>query len=169
MFPAWTSAGSLLLASASMLTLDGAQHDVTLAIAPAQGQVLRQIAEGQPGSLLGDPASYRSAWLVLDDVSLTTAGAKGGYFYKIYLASPVAARPAAQQLADSLGPFEIAAARQRGTASLRYAVGESLGAWGAQSMPALVVSFRRAGGMGGDGPLIRIRSLRLELSTEPIN
>jgi hypothetical protein len=36
-------------------------------------------------------------------------------------------------------------------------------------MPALVVSFRRAGGAWGDGPLIRIRSLRLELSTEPIN
>ena len=71
---------------------------------------------------------------------------------------------AAQQLAGSLGPFEIAAARQRGTASLRYALGESLGAWGAQPVSTLVVSFRRAGGVGRDGPLIRIGSVRLRLA-----
>ena len=172
MVPAWAFAGSVMLSSATMLTLGGAQHDVTLAIDPAQAQVLRRIAQGQPGSLPGDPASYRSATLVLEDVSVTAAGARGGYFYRIYLASPAAASAGAQQLPESLGPFEIAAARQRGTASLRYALGTSLAAWGAQAAPALVVSFRRAGGTGasgGDEPLIRIGSMRLELSTEQLN
>jgi hypothetical protein len=165
----WSFAGSLLLASASMLSLDAGQHEVTLAVTAAHGAALRQIAQGRPGSLPGDPASYRSALLVLDDVALTDAGARGGYFYKIYLTSAADARPSAHQLAGSLGPFEIAAARQRGTASLRYALGESLGGWGAQPASALVVSFRRAGSAGANGPLIRIGSVRLELSTEAEN
>lgn len=157
----WSFAASLLLASASSLTLDAGRHDVILAVDPVHAAALRQIALGQPASLPGDPAIYRSALLVLDDVALTDAGAKGGYFYKIYLGSPANAR----QLAGSLGPFEIAGARQRGTASLRYAPGEALRAWGVQPMPALVVSFRRAGGAGAVGPLIRIANVRLELST----
>ena len=165
----WSCAGSLLLASAPVLTLAAGQHDVALDVNPVHAAALRQIAQGQPGSLPGDPASYRSAILVLDDVTLTDAGAKGGYFYKIYLASSVATGPAAQQLAGSLGPFEIAGARQRGTASLRYALGESLRAWGAQPVSTLVVSFRRVGGAGAVGPLIRIANVRLELSTEAGN
>lgn len=152
-----------------MLTLDAGQHDLTLAVGPAHAAALRQIAQGQPASLPADPASYRSALLVLDDVALTAAGAKGGYFYKIYLASAADARPAAQQLAGTLGPFEVAAARQRGTASLRYALGDSLRTWSTFSGAGLVVSFRRAGGAGADGPLIRIGSVRLELSTDASN
>ena len=159
-------AGNLLLAGASVLTLDMGQHDVLLIVDPARAAALRQIGRGQPGSLPGDPASYRSALLVLDDVALTDAGVKGGYFYKIYLGWSADALPAAQQPAGSLGPFEIAAARQRGTATLRYPLGESLMAWGARPVSALVVSFRRAGGVGGDGPLVRIGSVRLDLSTE---
>lgn len=165
----WSCAGSLLLASAPMLTLDAGQHDVALAMNPAHAAALRQIARGQPGSLPGDLASYRSALLVLGDVALTDAGARGGYFYKIYLAPSAAARPAAQQPAGSLGPFEIAAARQQGTASLRYPLGASLGLWGAQTGSPLVVSFRRTGGAAAPGALIRIGSVRLELSTEAGN
>jgi tyrosinase len=165
----WSCAASLLLASAPALTLDAGQHDVALEVNPAHGAALRQIAQGQPGSLPGDPAKYRSASLVLDDVALTDAGARGGYFYKIYLAPSVATGPAAQQPAGSLGPFEIAAARQQGMASLRYPLGVSLGSWGAQAGSPLLVSFRRAGGAAAPGPLIRVGSLRLELSTEAVN
>ena len=154
-----------MLASASSSTLDAGSLDVTLALDPAHAAVLRQIAQGQPGSLPGDPAIYRSALLVLDHVALTDAGARGGYFYKIYL-DPSAD---AQKLAGSLGPFEIAAARQRGTASLRYTLVDALKAWGAQPMPALTVSFRQTGSAGASGPLIRIGSVRLELSTEASN
>lgn len=152
-----------------MLTLDAGRHDVTLTLNPAHGAALRQIAQGQPGSLPGDPASYRSALLVLDDVALTDAGARGGYFYRIYLAPSADAQPAAQQLAGSLGPFEITAARQQGAASLRYPLAASLGSWSAQTGSPLVVSFRRAGGVVAPGPLIRIGSVRLELGTEAGN
>jgi tyrosinase len=165
----WSCAGSMLLASAPGLTLDASQHEVPLAVDAAHAAALRQIARGQPGSLPGDPASYRSALLVLDDVALTDAGARGGYFYKIYLAPSADAGPTAQQPAGSLGPFEIAAARQQGTASLRYPLGTSLGSWGAKTGAPLVVSFRRAGGAVATGPLIRIGSVRLELSTEAGN
>jgi tyrosinase len=165
----WSFAASLLLANTSVLTLDTGQHDVTLEVNPAHAAALRQIARGQPGSLPGDPASYRSASLVLDDVALTDAGARGGYFYKIYLAPSADARPAAQQPAGLLGPFEIVAARQRGTASLRYALGDPFTAWGARPVSTLVVSFRRAGRAAAPGPLIRIGSVRLELSTEAGN
>jgi len=162
---AWSFSASLVLASASSSTLDAGRHDVSLALDPNHAAALRQIAEGQPGSLAGDPAIYRSASLVLDDVALTDAGARGGYFYKIYL-DPSAA---AQRLVGSLGPFEIAAARQRGTASLQYALVDALKAWGAQPMSALAVSFRQTGSAGAHGPLIRIGSVRLELSTEASN
>ena len=166
---AWSFASSVLLASASMLTLDAGRHDVSLTTGPVYVAALRHIAQGRSGSLPGDAAGYRSALLVLDDVALTEAGARGGYFYNIYLMSATDALPAAHQLAGSLGPFEIAAARHRGTASLRYPLREALGALGAQSLSALVVSFRRAGGAGGEGALIRIGSVRLELSTEAGN
>src|SRR6478736_5408055 len=76
--PGWCSAASRLLASAPMLTLDAARHSVSLNVDPASGAALRQIARGQPGSLPGDPAVYRSALLVLDDPGLTAAGARGG-------------------------------------------------------------------------------------------
>jgi tyrosinase len=168
--PGWSAAASRLLASASMLTLDTARHSVSLNVDTASGAALRQIARGQPGALPGDPASYRSALLVLDDPALTAAGAKGGYFYKLYLTPAADVQPSEQQLVGTLGPFEIAAARQRGDASLRYAVGGAMaGALGVQGTQPLVLQFRRAGGADGSGPLIRIGGLRLELSTEVEN
>jgi hypothetical protein len=160
-FPAWACAASVVIASASALTLDGAQHSATLNVDAAHGAALRQIAQGQPASLPGDPASYRSASLVLDDVTLTAAGARGGYFYKIYLAPAGAAPVQSQHLLGTLGPFEIAAARQRGATSLQYALGNVDAAGGSP----LVVLFQRAG--GADGALIRIGGLRVELSTGP--
>ena len=168
MFPASSFAASVLLASAPMLTLEAASHSVTLDVDAAHGAALRQIAQGQPGSLPGDPARYRSALLVLDNVTLTTAGAGGGYFYKIYLTPTVDARALEQQVAGMLGPFEIAAARQRGEAALQYGLDSALGAYGAERISRLVVSFRRTGGVA-DGALIRIGSVRLELSTEVVN
>lgn len=167
-FSVWSFAGSVLLASASMLTLEGDRHDVTLDVASAHRAALQQIAQGQPGSLPGDPARYQSAWLVLDDVALTAAGARGGYFYKIYLMSTVDAQASEQQLAGMLGPFEIAAARQQGEAALRYGLGSALAAYGGERMARLVVSFRRAGGVT-DGALIKLGGVRVELSTEPGN
>jgi tyrosinase len=163
-FPAWAFGASVVLASASVLTLDGAQHSVTLNVDSAHGAALRQIAQGQRTSLPGDPAGYRSALLVLDDVTLTAAGARGGYFYRIYLAPVGDARASERQLVGTLGPFEIAAARQRGMASLRYALGEVLDGFRRERESALVVSFQRAG--GADGALIGIGEMRVELSTE---
>lgn len=162
-FPAWSFAASLVLASAPMLTLDRVQHSVTLNVDATHGAALRQIAQGLPASLPGEPAVYRSALLVLDEVALTDAGAKGGYFYKIYLAPVGDARASEQGLVGTLGPFEIAAARQRGTASLSYSLDAVLRG-GGKNMSSLVVTFQRAGGV--DGALLRIGSLQIALSTD---
>jgi tyrosinase len=171
--PAWSFAASVVLASGSMLTLAGAQHTVTLNVDAAHGAALRQIAQGRPASLPGDPASYRSALLVLDDVELTAVGARGGYFYKIYLTPAGDARASEQQLAGTLGPFEIAAARKRGAASMSYSLGGALGSFGDGPVSPLAVTFQRAGGTGGgagaDAALIGIGSFRVELSTEAGN
>jgi hypothetical protein len=163
-FPAWAFGASVVLASASMLTLDGAQRNVTLNADSVHGAALRQIAQGQRASLPGDPANYRSALLVLDNVTLTTTGARGGYFYKIYLAPVGDAQASERQLVGALGPFEIAAARQRGMASLRYPLGVVLEGFRRGRESPLVVSFQRTGGT--DGALIEIGELRVELSTE---
>lgn len=163
-FPAWSFAASVMLASASMLTLDSAQHSVTLNMDATHEATLRRIALGEVASMPGDPANYRSAALVLDDVLLTATGARGGYFYKIYLA-PAGKEPAsAQQVVGTLGPFEIGAARQRGAASLSYSLGGALGGINGGRGSSLVVTFQRVG--GEDGGVIGVGSLRVELSTE---
>ena len=163
-FPAGALAASVVLASASTVTLAGAQQVATLHLDAAQGAALRQIAQGKPASLPGDPARYRSAALVLDKLSLTAAGAKGGYFYTIHLAPAGEPGPPAQPPVGTLGPFEIAAAQQRGVAWLSYSLNDLPGAAGAQQVSPLVVTFRQAG--NADGPLIGIGSVRLELRTE---
>ena len=162
-FPAMSFAASLVLASTSTLTLAGAQQVTTLHLNAAQGAALQQIAQGKPASLPGNPASYRSAALVLDNVTLTAAGAQGGYFYTITLARAGQPRAAGQQPVGTLGPFEIAAARKRG-ASLAYSLDGMLDGDGDLRASPLLVTFQQAG--NADGPLIGIGSLRLELRTE---
>jgi tyrosinase len=166
-FPAPAFAASLVLASTAMLTLDAAQHTATLNVDASHGAALRQIAQGQPASLPGDPARYRYAALVLDDVTLTADGARGGYFYKIYVGWAGAVHASAPQLVGTLGPFEIAAARQRGAASLTYSLDGMAWEAGAPPSSPLAVTFERADGK--DGPLIRIGSVRVALNTEPAN
>ena len=165
--PASAFAASLVLASTAMLTLDAARHTATLNVDASHGAALRQIAQGQPASLPGDPARYRYAALVLDDVTLTPGGARGGYFYKIYVSPAGAVHAAPPQLVGTLGPFEIAAARQRGAASLTYSLDGMSWDAGAPASSPLVVTFERT--EGTDGPLIRIGSVKLALRTEPPN
>ena len=162
-FPAASFSASLVLASTSTLTLAGAQQVATLNLNAAQGAALWQIAQGKPASLPGNPASYRSAALVLDDVTLTAAGARGGYFYTITLARAGQPRAAGQQPVGTLGPFEIAAARKHG-ASMSYSLDGMLEGAGDLRVSPLLVTFQQAG--KADGPLIGIGSLRLELRTE---
>nr|WP_314631660.1 hypothetical protein [uncultured Noviherbaspirillum sp.] len=164
--PAASFAASAVLASTAMLTLDAAQHTATLNVSASHGAALRQIAQGRPASLPGDPANYRYAALVLDDLALTAGGARGGYFYKIYVSS-TGTTHAAPLLVGTLGPFEIAAARQRGAATLTYSLDGMAWDAGAPLSSPLAVTFQRADGQ--DGPLIRIGSVRLALTTEPAN
>ncbi|MET0962988.1 MAG: hypothetical protein ABWY05_09250 [Noviherbaspirillum sp.] len=103
-------------------------------------------------------------------MQLTPTGATGGYFYKLYLLASATAKPAGQRMIATLGPFEIAAARQRAGASLRYSLTGALAALGAQELSSLRVFFMRAGGAGTpEGPLMRIGAMRLELSSADIN
>jgi tyrosinase len=51
--------------------------------------------------------------VVLDGITVTPAGARGGYFYKILLNLPARglAQPEQNYLVGTLGPFEVSAAR----------------------------------------------------------
>ena len=162
-----TFAASLLVASTPVPALDARERCLPLAMQQAHGDALRRIAQGQPGTVAGNQAPYRSAVLVLDNVQLTPQGARGGYFYKMYLVVSDSVPPGEQQLIGTLGPFDVAAARQRGETSLRYPLAGPLMALGGQSPATLHILFRRAGGAGApDGPLLGIGMLRLELSTD---
>lgn len=164
-----SSAAGLLIASTPVPALDARERSLPLAMQQAHGDALRRIAQGQPGTVPGNQASYRSAVLVLDDVQLTPEGARGGYFYKMYLVVSDNVPPGEQQLIGTLGPFEVAAARQRGETSLRYPLAGPLTTLGAQASATLHVLFRRAGGAAvPDGPLLAIGALRLELSTDAV-
>ena len=160
-------AASLPLASAPALTLDAARHGVTLTLDAVHGAALRQVARGQPAALPGDPARYRSAVLVLDDVTLTAAGARGGYFYRIYIVPAGDGQVSERQQVGTLGPFEVSAARQRGVGALRYTLGGALAGSGGERLGAVEVVFRRAG--GEDVALMGIGGVRVELSTEVEN
>lgn len=160
-------AASLLIASTPVPALDARERCLPLAMQQAHGDALRRIAQGQPGTVPGTQAPYRSALLVLDNVQLTPAGARGGYFYRMYLVISNSVPPGEQQLIGTLGPFEVAAARQRGETSLRYPLAGPLMTLGGQAPATLHILFRRTGGAGvPDGPLLAIGALRLELSTD---
>ena len=168
LMPASAFSASLLVASTPVPALDAHERCLPLAMQQAHGDALRRIAQGQPGTVAGNQAPYRSAVLVLDNVQLTPQGARGGYFYKMYLVVSDSV-PGEQQLIGTLGPFEVAAARQRGETSLRYPLAGPLMALGGQSSATLHILFRRAGNAAApDGPVLGIGALRLELSTDVV-
>lgn len=114
---------------------------------------------------------YRSIRIVFDSLSLTQAGAAGGYYYNVYLNLPdkFDSDTARQQnLLGTLGAFEIAGASHHGMVMLDYPATVSLlKAGGGGSRDYYVTLERIDGPNSPKGAVINVGEIRVELSTEP--
>ncbi len=150
-------------------------------------------ARSRVRSMLIEPASTGrigadTLTLVLDDVRLAGRGKSGGYFYRVLLGLPAPAgglRAPRYVLLDTLGPFEIGAARMRmrmgrhaamgvgpmgaesGPLRLAYPLGDALRKLQPDSLERLSVAFVRAdaGGNTPRGEVITVGALRMELAS----
>lgn len=133
-------------------------------------QSVLESARGGSGAPSG--TAFRSAQLVLDGLSLTDAGRRGGYFYKIYVNLPAGGGEVnaldESLLIGTIGPFEIASAEHHGNSPrLSYPVTRQLAA-SANAQDFANISIVRLGGNGPQGQLIQIGEARIELSDDDI-
>ncbi|QLB66218.1 hypothetical protein A9O66_28635 [Paraburkholderia caribensis] len=109
--------------------------------------------------------------IVFDDISLTQAGAAGGYYYNVYLNLPDrfdtdTARQ--QNLLGTFGAFEIAGASHHGMVMLDYPATASLLKSGNGASRDYYVTLERVNGPNApQGAVISVGEIRVELSTEP--
>lgn len=131
------------------------QNTVSAAIAPAL-----QLPAGAP----------QSVKIVLDHPQLLGAGAKGGFFYNIYVNLPVAgdgSEARRKYFLGTVGPFEIAGAAHHGMAQLELPATEVLSRLSASELQEVVISFVRVNGEHAPaGPVLQIGEVRIEVSTE---
>jgi tyrosinase len=152
------------------------------AVQPLQDVIATTIAEFPDAQTASPSASvpavassskarvFRSVKIVLDNITVTDAGATGGYFYYVYLNLPdIADIDAASQkhFLGTLGAFEVAGAGHHGSMTLEYPATGALVKINAKSTRDLVISLVRVDGANAPkGPVILVGELRVELSTE---
>jgi len=115
--PQLSGANVTELGGGDELSLD--QNSITVEIPVAKKEQPR--VQSLIANQLNAKNMYTSVSVVLDRLSLTGAGASGGYYYNVYLDLPE--KPSAQldgdaYLLGTLGPFEIAASEHHAKAAL---------------------------------------------------
>ena len=116
------------------------------------------------------PGTFQSAIVVLDNLQLLGAGAKGGYFYNVYINLPFIADAdhARRYFLGTLGPFEVAGASHHGPATLEYQATEVLSQLSTGELQDVTVSFMRINGeISPRGPVLKLGEARIEISTAP--
>lgn len=168
--PKSTDAGSFSLGGALDVGLDKRSISAQLPVNEEHWAALQEVVRGKAASVRGNPAKFKSAHLVLDQVELAEAGKNGGFFYQIYLNVPSdtgVGNPVSIPVA-TLGAFQINGARHHGLGRvrLRYAL-RGLVPASALRVGMVSVSFVRVDGDNSPaGPAIGVGEVRLELSTE---
>lgn len=124
------------------------------------------------------PGAVTSLSVVLDGVTLTEAGQRGGYFYDVYLNLPASGSvPQERHLLGSVTPFEIATAAHSGhdgeppDGGLRlvFPAADLLRELPPQDVSQLTVSFVRVEGeQAPAGTAVQVRDFRIEASSAPI-
>ena len=164
-----TSDQTFAISGAVDVSLDDKSIGVQLPLGSESMQALAQIGAGATATLPGSVQRYRSVQVVLDDVMITDAGKRGGYYYRVYLNLPPNASGKAQAIPiGTVGAFEISgAAHHGGPVLLRYRIRRATFAGVASRIGLLSVSFVRVNGdRKPTGPVIGLGEVRLELSTE---
>jgi tyrosinase len=113
--------------------------------------------------------TFQSVKLVLDSLQLLGAGAKGGYFYNIYINLPPTgdAGNGRRYFLGTVGPFEIAGASHHGPATLEFPATEVLSQLSVSELQDVTISFVRVSGENSPrGAVLRIGEARIEVSTD---
>jgi tyrosinase len=164
------------------IPLDESSVSTQVTIDDASADLLQQVLTR---TSRGPATRYRSALVVLDNVSISDPGRRGGYFYYLYLNLPSTTDVASASrayLLGTVGPFEIAGAQHRvhmnieasgsqpGTVRLSFPVSAQLGEVLTQDPRRATFSFVRVSGDSSPGgEVIQVGEARLELSTdEPV-
>jgi tyrosinase len=116
------------------------------------------------------PDTYQSAVVVFDNLQLLGGGAKGGYFYNVYLNLPFIsdAEHARKYLLGTVGPFELAGASHHGPARLEFPATEVLSQLSAFELQDVTVSLVRVSGESPPrGAVLKLGEVRIEISTAP--
>ena len=116
------------------------------------------------------PGAFRSVVVVLDNLLLLGAGAKGGYFYNVYINLPFVsdAERAGKYLLGTVGAFEVSGAAHHGPARLEYEATEALSRLSSFELQDVTVSLVRINGEKHPrGAVMKIGEVRIEVSTAP--
>jgi tyrosinase len=173
--PRQTGKQTFSVGGALNVGLDERSVSVQLPASAEHGLVLAKIAAGQAASFPGSTNAYRSVRIVLDDIQLSDAATRGGYFYQLYLNIPSARGPSTTPTSvyiGTLGPFEINAAMHHGGdhIQLKKGITRALSNASASALSMMSVSFVRVNGdHSPQGAAIGIGEVRLEASTEDSN
>ncbi len=164
-----TSDQTFAIGGALDVGLDDKSISVQLPVGSESMQALAQIGAGGTATLRASPQRYRSVQVFLDDVMITEAGKRGGYYYQVNLNLPPDASGRSQAIPlGTIGAFEISGAAHHGNpVHLRYRIRRAVFAGVASRIGQLSVSFVRVDGdQGPTGSVIGLGEVRLELSTE---
>ena len=153
------------------VVLDEVPVSARLPLAASSLQVLQDalsVAVRPPPHIL--PGTFQSVVVVLDKLLLLGAGAKGGYFYNVYVNLPVIAdaERARGYFLGTVGAFEVAGAGHHGPARLEYQATEALAQLSAFELQDVTVSLVRINGEKYPrGAVLKIGEVRIEVSTAP--
>jgi tyrosinase len=164
-----TSDQTFAISGALDVGLDNGSISVQLPVGSDGIHALAQIGAGATATLRASPQRYRSVQVVLDNVMITEAGKRGGYYYQVHLNLPPNASGKSQAIPiGTVGAFEISGAAHHGSpVRLRYRIRRAVLAGVASRIGQLSVSFVRVdGNQSPKGQVIGFGEVRLELSTE---
>ena len=164
-----TSDQTFAISGALDVGLDDRSVGVQLPVSSEAMQALARIGAGGTATLPAGLQRYRSVQFVLDDIMITDAGKRGGYYYRVDLNLPPDASGRSQSVPiGTVGAFEISGAAHHGSpVRLRYRIRRAVFAGVASRIGLLSVSFVRVNGdQSPTGEVIGLGEVRLELSTE---
>ena len=114
------------------------------------------------------PGTFQSVVVVLDKLQLLGDGAKGGYFYNVYINLPYVtdADRARKYLLGTVGPFEVAGASRQNPAKLEFQATEVMSRFSTFELQNVTVSLVRiSGDKSPRGGVLKLGEVRIEIST----
>lgn len=113
--------------------------------------------------------TFQSVIVVLDKLQLLGAGAKGGYFYNVYINLPSIsdAATAHRYLLGTLGAFRVSGAAHHGMTALQFPATEALSKLSFYELQDVTVSFVRISGENApQGAVLKIGEVRIDVSSD---